>query len=105
MRLEESRPHALQDEVAFTLAQGLKSSWRSADVSDPKGREDFRRYAVALHYLRERVGDRYRPYFEDPRPDEPIYALHEREQFWRDWRGRHDQLEQVGALTLGTNGR
>ena len=79
---QEERGEEECDQLFFSLGQTLKANAQPSRKRPKPEREA--RFAAALDSLRERVEDRYRPYFELPSPGERVYSPGERERFWRD---------------------
>jgi hypothetical protein len=101
-RLQTSRPPAIADGMIFTLAQGLKWGMRTQDRTTEKGKAAWHRNAAALHFLRDRVADAYKPYCEMPAPGEPIYSYKDRALFWASYRHRARAARVREPLALAT---
>lgn len=87
--LERKRDEEVRDGTLFVVAENLKSRLMIIPPGDPR-RGAFRETcARTLAFLRQRVPERYRLYFEEPWPGEVPYAWSQREEFRRAYAERH----------------
>ncbi len=87
--LEKKRDEEVRDGTLFVVAENLKSRLMIIPPGDAR-RGAFRETcAQTLAFLRQRVPERYRLYFEEPWPGEVPYAWSQREEFRRAYAEQH----------------
>ena len=84
------RPAETQHQFLFVLGQNYKAVVRRPASDKPRG-PSVAEHAEMLDWLRERVPEEYRPYFERPRPGDGTFAPfapEDRARFWKRWEER-----------------